>query len=112
MYPTFNSVSSYVDLVLSNKLVVYDLDNEVIGWVDHNCKYLTHSEQARQIKETNMFFFWLGSTSIKVKDGSGASYSVEADNLIASSSSVINGTLATLLSILIWVFLSFTSQFC
>ena len=32
--------SSYVDLVLSNKLVVYDLDNEVIGWVDHNCKYL------------------------------------------------------------------------
>jgi len=30
----------FVDLVLSNKLVVYDLDNEVIGWADHNCKYL------------------------------------------------------------------------
>ncbi|KAF3575048.1 hypothetical protein F2Q69_00059270 [Brassica cretica] len=25
------------DLVLSNKLVVYDLDSEVIGWADHNC---------------------------------------------------------------------------
>ncbi|CAF2057610.1 hypothetical protein Bca4012_099152 [Brassica carinata] len=52
------------DLVLSNKLVVYDLDNEVVGWAEHNC-----------------------SSSIKVKDGSGAVYSVEADNLIASSSS-------------------------
>ncbi|CDY41753.1 BnaA08g07080D [Brassica napus] len=77
------------DLVLSNKLVVYDLDNEVIGWADHNC-----------------------SSSIKVKDGSGAAYSVEADNLIQSASSVIKGTFVPLLSILIWVFLSFTSQFC
>ncbi|KAL1194901.1 Aspartic proteinase 39 [Cardamine amara subsp. amara] len=46
------------DLVLSNKLVVYDLENEVIGWADHNC-----------------------STSIKVKDGSGGVYSVGAHNL-------------------------------
>ncbi|XP_013752466.1 aspartic proteinase 36-like [Brassica napus] len=52
------------DLVLSNKLVVYDLDNEVVGWAEHNC-----------------------SSSIKVKDGSGAVFSVEANNLIASSSS-------------------------
>ncbi|CAH8359567.1 unnamed protein product [Eruca vesicaria subsp. sativa] len=79
------------DLVLTNKLVVYDLDNEVIGWAEHNC-----------------------SSSIKVKDGSGAAYSLEADNLTASSSSsssssVINGTLATLLSILISLFISFTS---
>ncbi|KAF8114463.1 hypothetical protein N665_0037s0039 [Sinapis alba] len=55
------------DLVLSNKLVVYDLDKEVIGWAEHNC-----------------------SSSIKVKDRSGAVYSLEADNLIASST-VING---------------------
>lgn len=34
------SDSTYADLVLSNKLVVYDLDNEVIGWAEHNCKYL------------------------------------------------------------------------
>ncbi|KAF2601877.1 hypothetical protein F2Q70_00027190 [Brassica cretica] len=73
------------DLVLSNKLVVYDLDNEVIGWVDHNC-----------------------SSSIKVKDGSGAAYSLKADNLVQSASSVINGTLVTLLSILISVFYTFT----
>ncbi|KAK8462160.1 hypothetical protein SEVIR_1G160600v4 [Setaria viridis] len=26
------------DLVLSNKLVVYDLENQVIGWTDYNCK--------------------------------------------------------------------------
>ncbi|KAF3323733.1 aspartic proteinase-like protein 2 [Carex littledalei] len=25
------------DLVLSNKLVVYDLENQVIGWTDYNC---------------------------------------------------------------------------
>ncbi|CAL5434664.1 unnamed protein product [Camellia sinensis] len=25
------------DLVLSNKLVVYDLDNQVIGWTEYNC---------------------------------------------------------------------------
>ncbi|KAG7543524.1 Xylanase inhibitor C-terminal [Arabidopsis thaliana x Arabidopsis arenosa] len=73
------------DLVLSNKLVVYDLENEVIGWADHNC-----------------------SSSIKVKDGSGAAYSLGAHNLI-SASSVMNGTLVTLLSMLIWVFHSFTS---
>ncbi|KAG2325310.1 hypothetical protein Bca52824_008038 [Brassica carinata] len=77
------------DLVLSNKLVVYDLDNGVVGWAEHNC-----------------------SSSIKVKDRSGTVYSLEADNLIASSSSsskVINGTLAILLLILISLFISFTS---
>ncbi|KAJ4885454.1 Eukaryotic aspartyl protease family protein [Raphanus sativus] len=56
------------DLVLSNKLVVYDLDNEVIGWAEHNC-----------------------SSSIKVKDGSGAVYLLEADNLIPTSSSTETG---------------------
>jgi len=25
------------DLVLSNKLVIYDLENQVIGWTDYNC---------------------------------------------------------------------------
>lgn len=29
------------DLVLSNKLVVYDLENMVIGWTDYNCEYDT-----------------------------------------------------------------------
>jgi len=37
---TWDLVSSSIDLVLSNKLVVYDLENEVIGWADHNCKSL------------------------------------------------------------------------
>ncbi|CAN1345362.1 Aspartic proteinase 36, partial [Linum perenne] len=42
------------DLVLSNKLVVYDLENQVIGWTDYNC-----------------------SSSIKVKDEkTGAIYQV------------------------------------
>ncbi|CAN8276074.1 unnamed protein product [Cochlearia groenlandica] len=66
------------DMVLSNKLVVYDIDNYVIGWVEHNC-----------------------STSIKVKHKSGAVYSVEAGNLISVSSSVMNGTFVALLSTLI-----------
>ena len=56
-----------------------------------------------------MFFSSLsGSSSIKVKDGSGAAYSLKADNLVQSASSVINGTLVTLLSILISIFYTFT----
>jgi len=54
-------------------------------------------------------FVSLGSSSIKVKDGSGAAYQLGAENLISAASSVMNGTLVTLLSILIWVFHSFTS---
>ncbi|GJN21054.1 hypothetical protein PR202_gb08500 [Eleusine coracana subsp. coracana] len=47
------------DLVLSNKLVVYDLENQVIGWTDYNC-----------------------SSSIKIKDdNTGATYTVDAHNI-------------------------------
>jgi hypothetical protein len=28
------------DIVFSNKLVVYDLENQVIGWTDHDCEIL------------------------------------------------------------------------
>ena len=35
----FLSISFNADLVLSNKLVVYDLENQGIGWVEYNCKY-------------------------------------------------------------------------
>jgi hypothetical protein len=31
-------MNSVADLVLSNKLVVYNLENQVIGWTDYNCK--------------------------------------------------------------------------
>jgi len=31
-------MKSVADLVLSNKLVVYNLENQVIGWTDYNCK--------------------------------------------------------------------------
>nr|CAB3484157.1 unnamed protein product [Digitaria exilis]CAB3486684.1 unnamed protein product [Digitaria exilis] len=47
------------DLVLSNKLVVYDLENQVIGWTDYNC-----------------------SSSIKIKDDkTGATYTVNSHNI-------------------------------
>lgn len=60
-----------------------------------------------EVKHTKCFIS-LGSSSIKVKDGSGAAYELGADNLTAGSS-VMNATLVTLLSILFWVFHSFTS---
>ncbi|KAF2614071.1 hypothetical protein F2Q70_00011988 [Brassica cretica] len=63
------------DMVLSNKLVVYDLENEVIGWTDHNC-----------------------SSSIKVKDGSGGVYSVGADNLSSAPPLLLIGKLLAILS--------------
>nr|CAB3445499.1 unnamed protein product [Digitaria exilis] len=47
------------DLVLSNKLVVYDLEKQVIGWTDYNC-----------------------SSSIKVKDDkTGATYTVNSHDI-------------------------------
>ncbi|TKW38139.1 hypothetical protein SEVIR_1G094800v4 [Setaria viridis] len=47
------------DLVLSNKLVVYDLENQVIGWADYNC-----------------------SSSIKIKDDkTGAIYTVNSHDI-------------------------------
>ncbi|CAN6270636.1 unnamed protein product [Urochloa humidicola] len=52
------------DLVLSNKLVVYDLENQVIGWTDYNC-----------------------SSSIKVKDDkTGATHTVNSHDISSSSS--------------------------
>ncbi|WOL01408.1 aspartic proteinase-like protein 2 isoform X1 [Canna indica] len=47
------------DLALSNKLVYYDLENQVIGWTEYNC-----------------------SSSVQVQDGkSGAIYTVDAHNI-------------------------------
>ncbi|CAK7340152.1 unnamed protein product [Dovyalis caffra] len=51
------------DLVLSNKLVLYDIEKQAIGWTEYNC-----------------------SSSIKVKDdNSGSVYSVGAENLSSAS---------------------------
>uniref|UniRef100_A0A0E0KP32 Peptidase A1 domain-containing protein n=1 Tax=Oryza punctata TaxID=4537 RepID=A0A0E0KP32_ORYPU len=47
------------DMVISNKLVVYDMEKKVIGWTEYNC-----------------------SSSIKIKDEkTGATYTVQADNI-------------------------------
>ncbi|XP_077227269.1 aspartic proteinase 36-like isoform X1 [Tasmannia lanceolata] len=52
------------DLVLSNKLVFYDLENQTIGWAEYNC-----------------------SSSIKVQDEkTGSVYSVSAHNINSSCS--------------------------
>ncbi|GAB4834982.1 hypothetical protein Ancab_033249 [Ancistrocladus abbreviatus] len=58
------------DLVLSNKLVIYDLENQVIGWTEYNC-----------------------SSSIQVKDEqSGTVHLVGAQNIssASASASVVN----------------------
>ncbi|KAL1322456.1 hypothetical protein HN51_067451 [Arachis hypogaea] len=66
------------DLVLSNKLVVYDAENMLIGWTDYNC-----------------------SSSIKVKDETtGAVYTVGAHNISSASSILIGRILAFSLMIL------------
>ncbi|KAK4797109.1 hypothetical protein SAY86_029435 [Trapa natans] len=66
------------DLVLSDKLVLYDLENQAIGWTEYNC-----------------------SSTIKVIDDStGAVYSVGAHN-IGSTSTLIIGRIQTFLLLLI-----------
>ncbi|ESW11711.1 hypothetical protein PHAVU_008G053400 [Phaseolus vulgaris] len=71
------------DLVLSNKLVVYDLENMTIGWAEYNC-----------------------SSSIKVKDDkTGNVYSVSAHDL-SSASTMLIGSVLTLLMMLITMLIS------
>ncbi|XP_027352062.1 aspartic proteinase-like protein 2 [Abrus precatorius] len=71
------------DLVLSNKLVMYDLENMVIGWGDYNC-----------------------SSSIKVKDSStGTVYTVGAHDL-SSASTVLIGRILTLFLLAIALLIS------
>ncbi|KAG4925675.1 hypothetical protein JHK82_051499 [Glycine max] len=66
------------DLVLANKLVVYDLDNMAIGWADYNC-----------------------SSSIKVKDDkTGSVYTMGAHDL-SSASTVLIGKILTFFVLLI-----------
>lgn len=73
------------DLVLSNRLVLYDLENQAIGWTEHNC-----------------------STSIKVKDeASGSVYSVGAHNL-SSASHLISGRIVTILLLVFAIFHRFS----
>lgn len=51
------------DILLSNKLVIYDLEKQVIGWTDYNC-----------------------SSSIKVQDDkTGAIYSLDAQNISSAN---------------------------
>lgn len=73
------------DLVLSNKLVLYDIENQAIGWTEYNC-----------------------SSSIKVKDEkSGSVYSVGAENL-SSASPVRGGRIVTFLLLLFAMLHRFT----
>jgi hypothetical protein len=52
------------DMVLSSKLVLYDLENQTIGWTEYNC-----------------------SSSVKVKDGqTGAEYLIGSNDLSSTSS--------------------------
>lgn len=63
----FTQISSHVslaDIALSDKLVLYDLENQTIGWTPYNC-----------------------SSSIKVRDDtSGNTYTVASHNISAAYS--------------------------
>jgi len=73
------------DLVLSNKLVVYNLENKVIGWTDYNC-----------------------SSSIKIKDDmTGFTYTVDAHNISSGWRFQWHKSLVLLLVTTIWSYLMF-----
>ncbi|KAK9141117.1 hypothetical protein Scep_010798 [Stephania cephalantha] len=83
----------HADLVISNKLVVYDLENQTLGWTDYNC-----------------------SSSIKLRDDkSGSLFQVEAEDIsfdaqvaaedISSDTTLFTGRAATL-ALIISMFLT------
>lgn len=66
------------DMVLSSKLVLYDLENQTIGWTEYNC-----------------------SSSVKVKDGqTGAEYLIGSHDLSSTSSLNAAGWTVTLFFLL------------
>ncbi|KAJ4721550.1 Aspartic proteinase-like protein 2 [Melia azedarach] len=73
------------DLVLSNKLVIYDVENQTIGWTDYNC-----------------------SSSITIRDEkSGADYTVGSHN-INSGLNLTVGRIFTIFSLLVALLQSFS----
>ncbi|KAK2413357.1 aspartic proteinase [Trifolium repens] len=70
------------DLVLSNKLVFYDLENQVIGWTEYNC-----------------------SSSIKVRDEKTGTVHLVGSHTI-SSSITLNTNLVTILFLLVLLLMS------
>ncbi|XP_043718778.1 aspartic proteinase 36-like isoform X2 [Telopea speciosissima] len=75
------NMTIFGDLVLSNKLVLYDLENQVIGWTEYNC-----------------------TSSIELKDEkTGASYEVGATNLSSSARGLEVGKCIILLFLSIMV---------
>ncbi|XP_038972624.1 aspartic proteinase 39-like isoform X1 [Phoenix dactylifera] len=67
------------DLALSNKLVLYDLENQVIGWTEHNC-----------------------SSSIQIKDDkTGAIFTVDAHNISSAHRLEVGMSILLLLIIMI-----------
>ncbi|KAL9234866.1 hypothetical protein vseg_009684 [Gypsophila vaccaria] len=71
------------DIVLSNKLVYYDLENKTIGWAPYNC-----------------------SSSIKVKDkDSGTINTVGAHNLSSANSLILSTNLLILFTLINFLFI-------
>lgn len=57
------------DLVLSNKLVVYDIENQAIGWTEYDCS---------------------STIKLKYEESSGSAYTVASHNI--SSASMMDST--------------------
>ncbi|GMH13062.1 hypothetical protein Nepgr_014903 [Nepenthes gracilis] len=78
-----NDVTLLGDLVLSNKLVLYDLENQAIGWTEYNC-----------------------SSSIKMKDDeSGAVYAINAEDISSAISLLSDRILTFLLGLITMLFI-------
>ncbi|XP_078153205.1 aspartic proteinase 36-like [Carex rostrata] len=73
------------DLVLSNKFIVYDLENQVIGWTEYNC-----------------------SSSIKVEgDNTGTAFTVDAHNIGSAWRSESQNSILLLLLTIVFTYMFF-----
>lgn len=75
-------VIEFADIVLFDKLVVYDLEKQSIGWIEYNCEYSLDSSLCIGYWRVDEKGWFAGSSSIRVRDEtSGNVYGVGSHDI-------------------------------
>lgn len=99
-----NTVSSFADLVLKDKIVVYDLARQQIGWTNYDCKFTTVTVISCKkvytvIRSVLRLYLLPGSLSVNVSVTTTKDEYINARARQTSESSSKIGTLSNLLPV-------------